>query len=294
MADKALNDLPTVAERLRAARASMTAAELAIGSELMENYPVSGLVPIVQLAAKAKVSAPTVTRLIAKLGFSGYSAFHDALRAEVQTRMFSPLDVYPEADNAAGDPASRAKASYIASIGSTFQNIDARDIAAAVAALSDATRDVSILGGRYSHLLARHLGAYLSMLRPGVCVVPEHSGGRIGGLVEVNQRSVAVVFDFRRYQQTSIDWGMAAVARGAFLIVVTDQYLTPLSSSAGALLTANTAGIEPFDSMTGAFAVTEMIISDVARAIGHDARDRLADYEQLQIAEEETRARKKT
>ncbi|WP_062763301.1 MurR/RpiR family transcriptional regulator [Falsirhodobacter sp. alg1] len=293
MADKSAGNTQTVAERLRSYRSVMTTAELAIASELMGNYPVSGLLPIVQLAAKAGVSAPTVTRLITKLGYSGYSAFHDALRQEVQARMFSPLDVYPEEEKADTDPVSRAASSYIASITSTFQHIDNRDVKAAVAALADPARNVSLMGGRYSHVLARHLGAYLSLLRTGVSVVPADSGGRIGSLVDLGDRSVVVVYDFRRYQQVSVDWGVAALKRGAFLIVVTDQYLSPLSSQADALLTANTAGVEPFDSMTGAFAVTEMLISEVARSIGTNARDRLADYERLQIKEEDPRIRRR-
>jgi DNA-binding MurR/RpiR family transcriptional regulator len=49
------------------------------------------------------------------------------------------------------------------------------------------------------------------------------------GIIDVGPRSVAVVYDFRRYQQTSVDWGLAAVARGAHLIVITDQFLSPLA-----------------------------------------------------------------
>ena len=272
----------------------MTTSELAVSGELMSNYPVSGLVPIVQLAAKANVSAPTVTRLIAKLGYSGFAEFHQALRQEVQTRMFSPVDVYPSADAAIADGPAMAKARYANTINSTFQNIDLRDVEAVVSKLSDASRPVTLLGGRYSHVLASHLGSYLAMLRPKVSICPDQSGARISSLVELDANSVVVVYDFRRYQMTSIDWGKAAAEHGAFLIVVTDQYLTPLSSTADALLTASSGGMGPFDSMVGAMAVNDMLISEVARVRGIDARDRLAEFEQLQIALEAGNGSRKT
>lgn len=280
----------TVAERIRALRNELTPAELAVANRMLANYPMSGLVPIVQLAANADVSAPTVTRLVSKLGFSGYGAFHKALRAEVQARIFSPLDIYPRGvDDKKGGVQSRAKSAYLDCINSTFMHLDPRDLESAVAKLADPTRPVYILGGRYSNVLATQLAAYMTMLRPGVHKVGSNSGGRIAGVVDAGSGTVAVVYDFRRYQQTSIAWGLAAVERGAHLIVVTDQFLSPLAPHATSLLTTSTAGLGPFDSMTGGFAVTELLISEVARKLGSPAKKRLAEFEQLQVEEENAR-----
>jgi DNA-binding MurR/RpiR family transcriptional regulator len=280
----------TVAERIRAVRNQLTPAELAIANKLLVSYPMAGLVPIVQLAASANVSAPTVTRLISKLGFSGYSAFHEMLRAEVQARIFSPLDVYPgDAGDVAGSAPARAKTAYLDCINSTFLNLGPRDLESAVAALADLARPVFVLGGRYSTVLATQLVAYLLMLRPGVSHVAASSGARIASLVDIGPGTAAVVYDFRRYQQTSIEWGMAAVERGAHLVVITDQFLSPLAPRATSLLTTSTAGVGPFDSMTGGFALTELLISEIARGLGAPARRRLAAFEQLQIEEEQAR-----
>jgi DNA-binding MurR/RpiR family transcriptional regulator len=281
----------TVAERIRALRNELTPAELAVANRLLASYPMAGLVPIVQLAANAEVSAPTVTRLVSKLGFSGYGAFHKALRAEVQARIFSPLDVYPGSvgDDNKGAVQSRAKAAYLDCINATFMHLDSRDLDSAVAVLADPARPVHVLGGRFSTVLATQLVAYISMLRPGASQVGSNSGGRIAGIVDVGPKSVAVVYDFRRYQQTSIEWGLAAVARGAHLVVITDQFLSPLAPHATSLLTTSTAGLGPFDSMTGGFALTELLISEVARKLGSSAKKRLTEFERLQVEEERAR-----
>jgi hypothetical protein len=64
-----------------------------------------------------------------------------------------------------------------------------------------------------------------------------------------------------------------------------------LASKSTALLTVSSKGLEPFDSMTGAFAVTELIISEVARALGSKAGDRLAEFVQRQDEQDRIAAR---
>ena len=152
-----------------------------------------------------------------------------------------------------------------------------------VAALADADHSVLVLGGRFSYVLATQLGYYLSILRGGVRIVAPSSGPRMASMVDVGPKTVAVVFDYRRYQQATIDWGRDAASRGAFLIVVTDQHLSPLAPLANSLLTSNASALHPFDSMTGGFALTELLISEVARSLGKPARQRLSLFEKLQI-----------
>uniref|UniRef100_UPI0015582329 MurR/RpiR family transcriptional regulator n=1 Tax=Mangrovicoccus sp. HB161399 TaxID=2720392 RepID=UPI0015582329 len=218
----------TVAARIRACRNRLARAELAVADVLASGYPTSGMVPIVQLAAAAGVSAPTVLRMIAKLGFDGYPAFQAALRAEAQARIFSPLDTYPAAPEGTGG----ALPAYLEMLHGTFAGNAGDEIAAAVAALADPEAEILVLGGRFSHVLADQLAHYLSILRPGVAPVSAGTGGRLASLLDCGPRTVAVVFDFRRYQARSIDWGREAKARGARLILVTDQVLSPLSPSA--------------------------------------------------------------
>ena len=278
----------TVAERLRVVRNHLAPAELAVANVLIENYPTGGLVPIVQLAASAEVSAPTVLRLVGKLGFDGYGEFHEALRSEIHARIFSPVDAYPASTKsvAVETPIARAQAAYYECIRSTFSHLETRELKSAVAALAKVNRPVHVLGGRISSILAMHLATYLSMLRRNVLHVTSDEAGRIAGLIDLGPKSVVVLFDFRHYQQTSLDWGMEAAKRGAHLVLVTDQFLSPLASRATSLLTSSTKGLEPFDSMVGGFALTELVISEVARALGSPARKRLAEFLALQQAGE--------
>lgn len=272
----------TVAARIRAHRNRLAKAELAVANVLTAGYPTSGMVPIVQLATAAGVSAPTVLRMIAKLGFDGYPAFQAALRAEAQARIFSPLDTYPSAPEGTGG----ARRACLEVIHTTFAANAGDEVASAVEALADPQAEILVLGGRFSHVLADQLAHYLSILRPGVTRVTLGTGGRIASLMDVSDCSVAVVFDFRRYQTRSIEWGREAGARGARLILVTDQALSPLAPSAEILIPVATEGLLPFPSMLGAFAMVELLISETAARLGDPARQRLADFVALQDRDE--------
>ncbi|MHC4043394.1 MurR/RpiR family transcriptional regulator [Bradyrhizobium sp. 23AC] len=279
----------TVAERIRVVRNHLSPSELVVANGIIKNYPTGGLVPIAQLASDAKVSGPTVLRLVAKLGFDGYAEFHAALRDEIQKRIFSPVDLYPARTRGGKleSPTSKAQAAYYECIRSTFSRLDENELQSAVSALSNPDRPVYIMGGRVSSVLATHLGTFLSLLRKDVTVVSWEGFSRSAGIIDMGPKSTAVLLDFRHYQETVVGWGVEAAKRKAHIVVFTDQYLSPLAQHATSLLTCSTEGLNPFDSMVGAFALAELVISEVARSLGAPARKRLSDLTAYQLNESE-------
>ncbi len=81
----------TVAERLREKSGELTAAERKLMSTLFANYPMAGLVSITEFAREAEVSTPSVLRLAKKLGFTGFPAFQEELRAELSAQLQNPI-----------------------------------------------------------------------------------------------------------------------------------------------------------------------------------------------------------
>ncbi|MEF9411849.1 MurR/RpiR family transcriptional regulator [Rhodococcus sp. IITD102] len=280
----------TVARRIRRVRHTLAAGELLVVAALTESYPTAGLVPLAQLAAQAGVSAPTALRLVHKLGFPSYAAFQESLRDEVQTRLFSPVTVYPsteETESVGKSELSAAASWYVDGVHSTLNNVSADDLSAAVTALADPDRKVMILGGRFTTVLAAQLHQYLRMLRPDVVSIAPTSAEYMASMIDVDDRTVAMVFDYRRYQRTTIDWGVSATGQGAQLILMTDNYLSPLASHAHWVLTTSHAGPGPFDSLAHGFMLVELLVSLVAKKLGEPARDRLAHFEDLHLAQED-------
>src|SRR3979411_2372884 len=83
-----------VGELVRHRLASLSPAERKLARVLLASYPIAGLESVARFAERARVSPPTVTRFITKLGFRGYPEFQETLRTEVQARLSSPVARY--------------------------------------------------------------------------------------------------------------------------------------------------------------------------------------------------------
>src|SRR6202171_241195 len=83
-----------VMELVRQRLDSLSPAERKLARVLLASYPIAGLESVARFAERARVSPPTVTRFITKLGFSGYPEVQETLRNEVQARLSSPLTRY--------------------------------------------------------------------------------------------------------------------------------------------------------------------------------------------------------
>ena len=81
-----------VSQMLKDRMPEFTVAEKKVARTLIADYPTLGMQPIAKLSVKAKVSGPTVIRLVAKLGFSGYPEFQARLLSEIKFRHTSALE----------------------------------------------------------------------------------------------------------------------------------------------------------------------------------------------------------
>src|ERR1700716_178256 len=91
-----------VGELVRQRLNSLSPAERKLARVLMASYPIAGLESVARFAERARVSPPTVTRFITKLGFRGYPEFQETLRTEVQARLSSPVARYRDLEPARG------------------------------------------------------------------------------------------------------------------------------------------------------------------------------------------------
>lgn len=272
----------TVAERVQVA--DLTPAERKVVRVLLADYPVRGLAPVARLAADAGVSAPTVLRLVSKLEFDSYADFQQALKSEVSARLSSPLAMHeggrpPWPEPAAPDALARSERVLCDGIGASFASLPKAEFEQAVKLLSDARRGVTLIGGRFSSMLAEYLAAHLRILRPKVRVVA--AADRISSMLDIGRGDVLVAFDYRRYQHDTVRLAMIAKRQGATLIAFTDPYLSPLAAHADVILTTSVASPSPFDALTPAVALVETVIAALVDRLGTRPRERMARYDAL-------------
>jgi DNA-binding MurR/RpiR family transcriptional regulator len=277
---------PRVGELVRQRQGEMSPSERKLARVLLASYPIAGLESVARFAERARVSPPTVTRFITKLGFRGYPEFQEALRQEVQARLSSPLARYHEDAERATDSAIAAALEIsVHNLQATLDLISLHDVEEVVDLLSDVRRQVLVLGGRLSRPLARYLAHQLHLLRPGVAVVDAERTDAAQQLIDLRRGDVLMVFDYRRYQPDSIESARIAADRGVNVVVFTDPWLSPASAFARQVVVTSVETGGPFDSLVGATAVLEALVTAVLRRLGNRAESRMQSLERLRASE---------
>ncbi|RVT86691.1 MurR/RpiR family transcriptional regulator [Rhodobacteraceae bacterium CCMM004] len=271
----------TLEQSLRAAMADLTPAERRLGGVLLADFPMSGLGTVTELAEAAGVSAPTVVRMVQKLGFDGFGAFQKALREDVAQRIKAPI---PRRDawRGAGDEAHilpRFAEAVAANIRATLRRVEPASFDAAVALLADAERPVYVGGGRITRSAADYLYNHLQILRPGVRHLGQSPNVWPQHLVDMAPGTVLVLFDIRRYEAELLKLARLATERGAALVLFTDPWGSPAGRHADVEINAGVEVPSSWDSTAAMTVVIEALIAAVQEARWDDSRARIEALE---------------
>ncbi|MDN5855005.1 MAG: MurR/RpiR family transcriptional regulator [Actinomycetia bacterium] len=259
----------------------LSASERKVGRALLSAYPVAGLETIAQLAARAQVSPPTVVRFVGRLGFGGYPEFQRALMHEVHERMGSPLAQYPDKHASNAEPADHGRSLFAQILNESFHELPETEFARAADLLSDGKRSTTLIGGRFSRVLADYLAFHLHLLRRGVTLLGADALEQYTVVESAGRSSVLAVFDYRRY-----DRGVATLAgelkeRGATIILFTDPWLSPIAEYADVVIPARVEAPSAFDSLVPAMAIVESVVGAVAQRLGERGRTRIERIESI-------------
>jgi len=267
-----------VAEILRNRTDSLTKNEARAADALLANYPLVGLQPIARFAVEAGVSAQTVLRLIAKLGFESYGQFQEHLREELATVLQSPrgrLLVHEVGETASPDFIGAFRDQLTRDIKATLSGLKRPELDKATSLLADNKQEVLILGGRLTHSMASHMATHLRAMRQRVTLLAGHSAAWPDALIDVGPRTTVVAFDVRRYQKDVVNFCALAAKRGGRLILMTDSIDAPIAKNAGIVLLAQTSSLSAWDSFVGLLALSELLIAGVSDRLGRRLRTRM-------------------
>ncbi|AQV96576.1 RpiR family transcriptional regulator [Cupriavidus necator] len=261
---------------------TFTASEKKIAQVLLDKYPSAGLTSISELAKSASVSDPTVLRLVVKLNFVGYSAFQRALLDEIDATMSSPIE--------------RARAFHLTKQGfppvthisnirraiETFANhLDPFTFEAGVNLLLRRESTVFVGGGSYSSTLAAIFARDLQYVRSGVKFVELMFSKSSQSLIEINPGDVLIVFDFRRYERSVIEYAIVAKDRGAKILLLTDQWTSPIGKFADVVFRIYAESFSLIDTKVPALTLCEIIVTSIVDRIPDEVRSRLEEIESL-------------
>lgn len=278
-----MSEKRTLAEALKMSLDVMSPSEKKVARALIAEYPVAGLEPVAKLADRANVSAPTVLRMLARVGIQSYPQMQELLREEISERTTSPIDQY-EARAGAGGSADNhligaANEVFVRGLTSSAGAIPVSEFDRIVELIADPKRRIWTVGGRYSNLLAEYLTLHLRLLRPDVRYVGRSDSDKSLALLDLGPRDVLIAFDYRRYQEATVEFVARAKERRAATVLLTDPWLSPAAKHADYLISSAVEAPSPFDSLVPSLALVETLVAGVVERLGPEPLGRIQAFD---------------
>ena len=276
----------SIAEKLREGLDIFSSTERRIAHRLLSEYPIAGLQSATELARSVGVSTPTVLRLVARMGYASYMDFQRTLREELAAQLSTPLSKFPGMPTQqAGMPETAIEGFAEAvqgNIRETFANLTLTEFHNAAQLLTDPRSRVHLVGGRFTDALALYLSVQLRILRPGVSHLQEQESNWRDQLLDMGKRDVLVIYDIRRYQPSLLRLANAAAGRQVRVILLTDQWLSPIVRVATHVLSARVTVPSIWDSSAALMALSEALLAEVSHLGGEQCRRRIRELEEMQ------------
>jgi len=259
------NHIAAINERL-------TPTQRRIAEAVLEDKSLLTFGNVSELADRVGTSRASIVRFAKKLGFEGYSELQQRVRDEVSQELTSPSHRVRHQDESVAPMQSKIERA----MHTAFDALDDACLQAMAAPIVTAP-NVWILSGETSTAGAHALCSGLSMIRPNVRLVEDHSTGR--DLCGAQPEDVAVVFDFSRYRRNTVLAARTLSDLGLAIVAITDGPLSPLSSLTQNRCELDIPAVGPFDSSVPAVIAAELLVAQVVSELRDEARDRIDQLE---------------
>ncbi len=266
--------LPSIADLLADAGAELTPTERRIAQLVLAEPTLIAFGTVSDLAARVKTSRPSVVRFANKLAFEGYTELQRHVRSDVSRQLARPSDRIRQE----GKTGSSSREAIDTAIDSVFNAMQSDPMQAIVKLILKAKR-VWVLSGETSLAGASAFQSGLSMVRPGVHLLKEHTLG--SDLSDSGEGDVAVVFGFFRYRRRIAEITQILADNGVEIAAITDGPLSPLVEMTDTWCEISVPAIGPFDSSVPVVAIAELLVSKVTKALQGKAKARIDRIETL-------------
>ncbi|WP_171070231.1 MurR/RpiR family transcriptional regulator [Methylobacterium terricola] len=260
-------DAPTLLDRLESGREALTARETEIARYVIAHYPESCLDSASAMARATGVSAATVVRLFAKLGYASFQEVQQEVRREVSRKLHSPAERVrlPEDGVSQGEITARTLETEIDNIRATFAALSDREIEAIVARLCAGRGRIYVIGEKNSFPIAYYIQTHLNLCLPDVTLLETGEARIADRLLWLTPDDLLIAISIRRYSPNTTRAAASLRELGGDVIALTDSPLSPLCPYATHRLLIETRSQSVFDSFTAAMSLSGLIVGAVAR-----------------------------
>ena len=251
-----------------------------IASYILENYDKAAFMTASRLGILAGVSESTVVRFASELGYDGYPSMQRALQDMIRSRLTSTQRI-----QAAGDMYQNVLPAVIQSdIDKLRQMLShgRQDEFDRVVDKIMTSRHVYILGVRSSSFVAGYLHFYMHLLSENVTLIQSNAAGEMfEQMLRMGPGDVMIAISFPRYSKVTINTVKFARDRGAEIIAITDNELSPVYQLSQAALLAPCEMISFVDSMVAPLSLINALLVALSNRYGADVSATFAELEDI-------------
>ena len=253
-----------------------------IAAYILENYDKAAFMTASKLGQLVGVSESTVVRFASELGYDGYPSMQRALQEMIRTRLTSTQRIQA-ADELFEhqDVVTAVLQSDMEKLREVVDGADRMAFSRVVYILMGA-KNIYILGVRSSSYLAGYLNFYMHLLTENVKLVQSNAAGEIfEQIFRIGPGDVLVAISFPRYSKVTMNTVQFAQDRGATIVGITDNELSPVYQMAEASLLAPSEMISFVDSMVAPLSIINALLVALAGRMGADVSKTFGELEDI-------------
>lgn len=251
-----------------------------IAAYILENYDKAAFMTASRLGLLAGVSESTVVRFASELGYDGYPSMQRALQDMIRSRLTSTQRI-----QAAGDMYQDVLPAVIQSDIDKLRQMLSRSRQGEFDRVVDkimSSRHVYILGVRSSSFVAGYLHFYMHLLSENVTLIQSNAAGEMfEQMLRMGSGDVLIAISFPRYSKVTINTVKFARDRGAEIIAITDNELSPVYQLSQAALLAPCEMISFVDSMVAPLSLINALLVALSNRYGADVSATFAELENI-------------
>ena len=272
--------MSSVLQTIRQQMDGFSKGQKRIAEYILSDYDKAAFMTAAKLGKTAQVSESTVVRFASELGYSGYPAMQKALQELIRGRLTSVQRIRAS-EMEEGDLLSRAMHRDVETINATVESIDRAAFTSVVEKLL-AAEHVYIVGVRSSAFLAGYLNFYLRLLMDNVILVKHSAAGEIyEQMVHIGPKDVLIAISFPRYSNMVIHAVDMACERGADVIAITDNGMSPLMPYATEALFVQCEALSYVDSLAAPLSFLNALVLAVGYRRRQEVDETFSQLEQV-------------
>ncbi|MDN3027382.1 MurR/RpiR family transcriptional regulator [Streptomyces sp. S.PB5] len=271
---------PTSQLRTLFDRPRLSPGQRRIAQYLIEHITEAAFLSITDLAERAGVSQPSVTRFAAAVGFSGYPA----LREKLQSIALSTLAGGPAAaEEMRGNELQAAVDAEIENLENLRRDFFDPDQVIDIGRKLSESTPLTVLGVRISVSLAEYFAYAARRIHPDVRLVT--LGGSVAYDALLQSREAGgtwvLAFSMPRHAQETLTAVQVARSAGLKVALITDLALGPVADEADVVFATGTGSRLVFDSYAAPGVMAAALLQAMTDADPERTQARLEEYEQI-------------